>query len=97
MLPFCVKFRKKLEKIAKNIYAKRESSDGFKKQIEDYLGHSISVDKDSRITCSMGIAKAGDVKCEEDINNLIHQADELLYKVKTREKGNYAFFDNVLN
>ena len=43
----------------------------------------------------MGIAKAGDVKCEEDINNLIHQADELLYKVKTREKGNYAFWDYV--
>lgn len=48
---------KKLEKIAKSIYAKIESSDGFKKQIEDYLGHPISVDKDSRITCSMGIAK----------------------------------------
>ena len=45
----------------------------------------------------MGIAKAGNVKCEEDINNLIHQADELLYKVKTREKGNYAFGDYVLN
>ena len=88
---------KKLEKIAKNIYAKIERSDGFKKQIEDYLGHPISVDKGSRITCSMGIAKAGDVKCEEDINNLIHQADELLYKVKTREKGNYAFLDYVLN
>ena len=88
---------KKLEKIAKSIYAKIENSDGFKKQIEDYLGHPISVDKDSRITCSMGIAKAGDVKCEEDINNLIHQADELLYKVKTREKGNYAFLDYVLN
>ena len=88
---------KKLEKIAKNIYAKIESSDGFKNQIEDYLGHPISVDKDSRITCSMGIAKAGNVKCEEDINNLIHQADELLYKVKTREKGNYAFWDYVLN
>ena len=88
---------KNLEKIAKNIYAKIESSDGFKKQIEDYLGHPISVDKDSRITCSMGIAKAGNVKCEEDINNLIHQADELLYKVKTREKGNYAFWDYVLN
>lgn len=81
----------KLEKIAKNIYAKIDSTDGFRKQIEDYLGHPISVDKDSRITCSMGIAKAGNVKCEDDINNLIHQADELLYKVKTSEKGHYAF------
>ena len=45
----------------------------------------------SRITCSIGIASAGDVRKEEDINELIRSADEILYKVKTGEKGHYAF------
>ena len=32
-----------------------------------------------------------DVRKEEDINELIRSADEILYKVKTGEKGHYAF------
>ena len=32
---------------------------------------------------------------EEDINELIRSADEILYKVKTGEKGHYAFFMKI--
>ena len=61
------------------------------RQIENYLGHAITTTEKSRITCSIGIASAGDVRKEEDINELIRSADEILYKVKTGEKGHYAF------
>ena len=80
-----------LEQIAKGIYAEIDSTNGFQKQIEDYLGHAITTTAGTRITCSIGIARAGNVKSEEDINELIRCADELLYKVKTGEKGHYAF------
>ena len=33
----------------------------------------------------------GMMRKEEDINELIRSADEILYKVKTGEKGHYAF------
>ena len=80
-----------LEQIAKGIYEKINSTQGFQRQIENYLGHAITTTEKSRITCSIGIASAGDVRKEEDINELIRSADEILYKVKTGEKGHYAF------
>ena len=83
--------REILEQIAKGIYEKINSTQGFQQQIEKYLGHAITTTEKSRITCSIGIASAGDVRKEEDINELIRSADEILYKVKTGEKGHYAF------
>ena len=80
-----------LENIAKGIYEKINATQGFQQQIEKYLGHAITTTEKSRITCSIGIASAGDVRKEEDINELIRSADEILYKVKTGEKGHYAF------
>ena len=80
-----------LENIAKGIYEKINATQGFQRQIENYLGHAITTTEKSRITCSIGIASAGDVRKEEDINELIRSADEILYKVKTGEKGHYAF------
>ncbi len=47
--------------------------------------------KNRGLPVSIGIASAGDVRKEEDINELIRSADEILYKVKTGEKGHYAF------
>ena len=80
-----------LEYIAKKIYKKIDATEGFKEQIESYLGHPITVDERRKITCSIGIASAPDVHSEEEINSLIKRADDLLYSVKTAEKGHYAF------
>lgn len=80
-----------LEYIAKEIYRKIEATEGFKEQIESYLGHPITVDERRKITCSIGIASAPNVHSEEEINTLIKRADDLLYSVKTAEKGHYAF------
>ena len=80
-----------LEKIAKDIYASINETDGFKQQIEDYLGHEITVDAGRLITCSIGIASAENVRSEDEINELIRRADDLLYTVKMGEKGHYKF------
>lgn len=82
---------KELEYIAKDIYRRIEATEGFKAQIEGYLGHSITVEEGRKITCSIGIASAPDAHSEEEINSLIKQADDLLYSVKKAEKGHYAF------
>lgn len=80
-----------LEKIAKDIYARIDANAGFKKQIEEYLGHEITVDAGRLITCSIGIASAANVHNEDEINELIRKADDLLYTVKMGEKGHYKF------
>lgn len=83
--------RDELEEIAKEIYRRIEASDGFKAQIESCMGHKIEVEEGRRITCSIGIAYARTVDGEESINELIKKADDLLYSVKTGQKGHYAF------
>lgn len=88
--------REILEQIAKGIYEKINSTQGFQRQIENYLGHAITTTEKSRITCSIGIASAGDVRKEEDINELIRSADEILYKVKTGEKDTTHFYENSI-
>ena len=83
-----------LEAIAKDIYRRINETEGFREQIENYLGHEIVVDEKRKITCSIGIASAPNVHSEEEINSLIKKADDLLYSVKKAEKGRYAFYEN---
>lgn len=80
-----------LEKIAKEIYAQIDASEGFRGTIEKYMGQAIEVKKENRITCSIGIAMSSDVRTEEDIEEMIKLADDRLYAVKTSVKGHYAF------
>lgn len=83
--------RDELEQIAKEIYAQIRESNGFQKQIENYLGLTVELDETRLITCSIGIAAAPEIRDEEDINQLIRKADDRLYSVKTGEKGHCAF------
>ena len=83
--------RRELEAIAQDIYARINETSGFKKQIEEHLGHAITVNEGRLITCSMGIAYASNMRSEDEISSLIKQADDLLYIVKTGEKGHYKF------
>ena len=83
--------KQELEAIAKEIYAQIYAREGFKKQIEKHLGHEVVMNQERLITCSIGIARAKDVRKAEDVDSLINKADDLLYTVKTGEKGHYAF------
>ncbi len=84
--------RDELEGIAKEIYAKIHASNGFSEAIGAYLQKEIIVEKEHMISCSIGIASSPEFKDKEDINRLIQQADDLLYAVKGKQKGTYAFF-----
>ena len=81
----------RLEEIAKEIYRKIDSTDGFEEDISNRIGQNIKIGQNQRITCSIGIA-ASDGICEEnDVNELIRKADDMLYHVKMNQKGTYAF------
>ena len=81
----------RLEGIAKEIYRKIDSTDGFEEDISNKIGQNIKIGQNQRITCSIGIA-ASDGICEEnDVNELIRKADDMLYHVKMNQKGTYAF------
>lgn len=83
--------REVLEGMAKEIYRRIEETNGFQKEIEKRLHKEVVVDQNRRISCSIGISSAPDIRDEESIDQLIQQADDLLYAVKKREKGHYAF------
>ena len=84
--------RYELENIAKDIYARIAEADGFSSQIKKYLNHDIEFNEEKNITCSIGISYERNVTSESQITELIKKADDLMYTVKTGEKGHYAFF-----
>lgn len=79
-----------LKNIAEEIYDKIEKAEGFKKEIEDKLEKKISMGQDKKIGCSIGISTSDAVE-KRSIDEMIKQADDLLYTVKTTNKGTYAF------
>ena len=74
---------------AKQIYQKIDQADGFEKAISEKLKKQISIRKEQRISCSIGIVLAEDIHGEEEINQMIKRADDLLYSIKTTKKGTY--------
>ena len=84
--------RYELENIAKDIYARIAEADGFSSQIKKYLNHDVEFNEEKNITCSIGISYERNVTSESQITELIKKADDLMYTVKTGEKGHYAFF-----
>ncbi len=80
-----------LEEMAKEIYRRIDETNGFQKEIENRIHKEVVVDESRRISCSIGISSAPDIRDEESVSQLIQKADDLLYTVKTTEKGHYAF------
>ncbi|WP_368200131.1 hypothetical protein [Agathobacter rectalis] len=59
---------------------------------ENMYGHDVEFNEEKNITCSIGISYERNVISESQITELIKKADDLMYTVKTGEKGHYAFF-----
>lgn len=78
-----------LEKWAKQIYTMIAEAEGFEKEISESLGKKVSIAKEQRISCSIGIVAKENIGDEDEINTLIKQADNLLYTIKTSTKGTY--------
>ena len=78
-----------LEEKAKQIYAEIERTNGFEKEISEKLGMEAKIDKSKRISCSIGVTTASDIRSEDDMNEMIKRADDLLYSIKATTKGTY--------
>ena len=59
---------------------------------ENMYGHDVEFNEEKNITFSIGISYERNVTSESQITELIKKADDLMYTVKTGEKGHYAFF-----
>ena len=81
--------KRQLEDWAKQIYIRIEEAEGFGAEIAQTLGEQITIRKEERISCSIGIVAKEKITEEEEINTLIKQADDLLYTIKTSTKGTY--------
>lgn len=78
-----------LEAWAKQIYAMIAEAGGFEEAISENLDKKIVIAKERQISCSIGIAAGENIRDEEEINQLIKRADDLLYSIKTSTKGTY--------
>lgn len=80
-----------IERIAKRIYRLIEAAGGFGDIIERILKRKITMDDGHKISCSIGIATADQIKDEKTVDQLIQKADNSMYLVKAEGKGNYKF------
>lgn len=78
-----------LEKTARDIYRSIDECGGFERQISRKLGKAVSIDEKQRISCSIGVVAGEDIRSEDEINQMIKRADDLLYTIKTSTKGTY--------
>ena len=78
-----------LETKAKRIYEEIEKTNGFEKEISEKMGEITAVEKDKRLSCSIGISTDSNIRTEDDLNEMIKRADDILYAIKTSGKGTY--------
>ena len=83
--------KNEIERIAKRIYRLIEAASGFGDIIERALRRKIVLEDKHRISCSIGIAVAAEVRDEKTMEQLIQKADNSMYLVKAEGKGNYKF------
>lgn len=77
--------------LAKRIYQLLEEQDNFRHEIEEYLGHPVTVAPDKILSCSIGIS-VYTAQYEGDAQSIIRDADHALYQAKRQGKGTYTLF-----
>lgn len=80
-----------LEKLVQTIFLRIEEANGFEEEIKEMLKENIHIDQYRKVSCSVGIATGVLSDDASDIEETIAKADELLYKVKSTNKGSYLF------
>lgn len=89
LITFYLDDRSELTSIANEIYRILEEACGFEEEISRRLNRKLTIEKKDRITCSIGVSTAADIQNEEDINQMIRRADNLLYSIKDTVKGTF--------
>ncbi len=81
-----------VEQLAKNIYSDIEQEGGFMGVIRAKLGKSVDIPAEHRISCSIGISSRKLLGSEEELENMVKEADKVLYDVKKSGKATYKFY-----
>lgn len=84
--------RQHIEEIAQDIYRKIDAADGFMDVIRDKLGKTVYIPKEQQISCSIGICSVAGITSDEELENVVKNADKTLYDVKKSGKGAYHFY-----
>lgn len=80
--------------LAKRFYQILDRDRHYVPDIEEKLGHSITIPEEKLISSSIGISASGSAAgC--DINSAIMHADEALYRIKKTTKRNYITWSAV--
>ncbi len=87
--------REKIEKITGDIYEQVEKEDGFENLISKYIGSKVSIPKETRATCSIGIDRNDEVRSESQISTMRKHADEALYYMKKNGRGGIMFYEDM--
>lgn len=80
-----------LTDIAEEIYEEIRKASGFREDLTCLLGYDPAEKGKLDISCSIGIASSGGDMSENDMQELIKEADTVLYDVKRNAKGTYHF------
>ena len=84
---------KKLAPKAEEIYAQIDKANGFETELRAQLGEIPEEYRNMQIGCSIGIATTLHNDASLDVQELINEADKVLYEVKNEAKGTYRFLE----
>ena len=79
--------------IAEEIYAQIDKANGFETELRAQLGEIPEEYLNMQIGCSIGIATTLHNDASLDVQELINEADKVLYEVKNEAKGTYRFLE----
>ena len=66
---------------------------GFSAEISILLGKQAIINREKRVSCSIGVSICDDVRSSYELSDLIKNADSSLYSVKHTTKNAVKFFE----
>lgn len=69
------------------------AKNSYVSQISAFLGKQISVPREKSVSCSIGVSYSENVESEEDLSQLIKNADEVLYSIKHTTKNDVRIYE----
>lgn len=85
--------RERAEKTAQQIMKKIRDAQCFIPMIEEFLGESVEVPENKKVSCSMGIVLRENIREKQEFGEIIKEADQALYYIKRSTKNDYRFAD----
>lgn len=84
------------EQRMQNILDELKARNGYKKEIEEFLGHPVNnLPERYYLACSIGVMDSSTLPRPINENDLLNHADQALYEVKRTGKGRVLNFENM--